>query len=1198
MARETLKDFLTSIGHGGVDKISYTLSDAPDDGLGTDPNTSEALLKLASETSGLLGNYLKFLVDNSTNEYKLTGGNARATPANRGNDLPLPDQLAENVFVPQGTTLKAELNRNSNSLMFDESGTPLTDLIDKQGGDINEATGELNAQSSHNLLKGIQGASLDKSGNTLIHNPIDPGDVVKATQKLFLKNNRFASAGTATSNAFAPKPQDIEDFESYSSNRGTISAQRVFGLYDKDAQKASFDRLKDVGASLLLKASGFAHDDSPGIWIDDTVSGLETGVTTGIPAVPHDPGQASGNIHTGDGYVRVQSNLLRSKNAHGFPSNDITGDSTRSSRGAFVGNDPEASNSKSFGSTYNQALTFSSTNRTVHKLQAAISIIALKTLANSFYGSIKEYLQSEDGKALEKKTDDFVQKNGKTHVGTYVLGESRTMTALVADATLFANILSVTDHPYGACVNRGIEICFGKDALFEKEEIASHPNFANSPGFWFAVSNSILKTYDNLIMKIAEIDFTGYAGKEIFILMREILSDNKFLNFYNVMAIIGDVSLKSTNSMNSETARRKVTNIRDVDGLRNTPGNRVGKSRVYKKGAKVGKPGFWEPDQPVGSEEVLAWEQSATPSMYILPTNIIRAALRLNNSTLGANPARGMLGSRMVRNTYAAINLDGTFNRIPGQAVKIMEDRLGAEYVPFYFHDLRTNEIISFHAFLDTLSDTISPEYNAVTGYGRLDPVQIYRTTTRKLQVGFTVWATNRQDFDEMWYKINKLVTMLYPQWTQGTQVSNANANTFYQPFSQVIGASPIIRLRVGDVIKSNYSRFALARTFGIGDSEVQAAPVVETGLFGKLEAETQKWMNTISDVAIAVYMAVMGSPIGLVTSVMDALEPQTGLGGAMLRMGGDAAIGALSTVLVNGFANPLAVANVIADLRDPNVYEDEVGHGVAPGVMKAFRRVWVLPNTNTGYYCTDDNKMYYPSKRMEAQVFKMKTGGNYQKENKEGKIMYEVIIMDFSSTLFKKTIQVSHGDILPNAGSLFTTSVGGFLLTIAGLDLVGFMDGIVKGASKGTSGGGGGAGNALYGMVRALLASPESQFMDAANNPFTRAFDTTKGRGLAGVMQSINFNWLDDNVPWETDYNARAPIGCKISFGFDVIHDIPPGLDHSGYNRAPLYNVGDIMKNVCDDPYPDGGATAEYNFKESGDVRASGEKKGMGRKK
>ena len=68
-------------------------------------------------------------------------------------------------------------------------------------------------------------------------------------------------------------------------------------------------------------------------------------------------------------------------------------------------------------------------------------------------------------------------------------------------------------------------------------------------------------------------------------------------------------------------------------------------------------------------------------------------------------------------------------------------------------------------------------------------------------------------------------------------------------------------------------------------------------------------------------------------------------------------------------------------------------------------------------------------------------------------------------------------------------------------------------------------------------------------------------------MLGNLTFNWLDDSFGWETDFNSRAPIGVKIKLSLDVIHDIPPGLDHAGYNRAPLYNVGSIMEHVSGDP-------------------------------
>jgi hypothetical protein len=66
-----------------------------------------------------------------------------------------------------------------------------------------------------------------------------------------------------------------------------------------------------------------------------------------------------------------------------------------------------------------------------------------------------------------------------------------------------------------------------------------------------------------------------------------------------------------------------------------------------------------------------------------------------------------------------------------------------------------------------------------------------------------------------MWYQINKIVAMVYPQWSDGYSVKGKD---FKYPFTQVPTASPLIRLRVGDVIKSNYSRTNLSRLHGVGE--------------------------------------------------------------------------------------------------------------------------------------------------------------------------------------------------------------------------------------------------------------------------------------------------------------------------------------------------------------------------------------------
>jgi hypothetical protein len=160
-------------------------------------------------------------------------------------------------------------------------------------------------------------------------------------------------------------------------------------------------------------------------------------------------------------------------------------------------------------------------------------------------------------------------------------------------------------------------------------------------------------------------------------------------------------------------------------------------------------------------------------------------------------------------------------NRITSTDREKIEAVLDAEYMPFYFQDLRTNEIISFHAFLGSLSDSYAVKHASTEAYGRMDPIRIYERTTRTIAMSFTVASTNPTDFDMMYFKINKLLTMIYPQWSKGTLLKGEK-NTFVQPFSQIPTSSPVIRMRLGDIFRSNYTSPNLARLFGAADEDFE----------------------------------------------------------------------------------------------------------------------------------------------------------------------------------------------------------------------------------------------------------------------------------------------------------------------------------------------------------------------------------------
>jgi hypothetical protein len=462
--------------------------------------------------------------------------------------------------------------------------------------------------------------------------------------------------------------------------------------------------------------------------------------------------------------------------------------------------------------------------------------------------------------------------------------------------------------------------------------------------------------------------------------------------------------------------------------------------------------------------------------------------------------------------------------------------------------------------------------------------------------------------------------------------VSNGGGSKFYQPFSQVVGASPIVRLRVGDVIKSNYSRFSLARTFGIGDPEVNALSNIDTssnlsstiGLGGTDRTGLKKKYDSFTDVVLLAWLGLFGSPQSIANGLFNKVNmPSNTYAKIAKNVGRATVIEGLANFLVNGFANPLAVDDILNQLRDPNLNSENLSiftaaspggfstrslsrrinnasilssEGVQGGYQTyaevgsgafGLRQMILKPNMINGYFCSETGKKYLLPRRIKVRIIEK---GNMSSLSDisglpDGVIGYKVKVIDPTAPdeLRKfgeeQHLIVRHCDILPDPKEFFTNSVIGAAL-FATDPIAGTLDSLLDTVNDLSLSYG--IPNEAIDFVRTLYLREEGLFMRPEVNPFVRSIQTTRGRGLAGVIKGITFNWIDE-FPWEVDYNARAPMGVKISFNFDVIHDLPPGLDHSGYNKAPLYNVGEVMRNVSGDVYDDDGRTAEFNFREQG---------------
>ena len=873
--------------------------------------------------------------------------------------------------------------------------------------------------------------------------------------------------------------------------------------------------------------------------------------------------------------LKIGLNKVRSKNAYTAPVDSASGNSIREGRGEYA---DQRSTGQS--SLYNTEFYFSGKNSNYIKYQAAAALLAIYNLFEEQIGTLEQYA---DGQALVG--DKLKLTNFYSGAGPYPYGTSKTSGQNILDF-IKKNILVSTKYSYGECFRIGMKIMFGienGDTSATSVVDNTNKNFLDdSPGYWQAVSYSVVRRYKAFIDDISITPDPIHNFNSFVTLLRE----NAILQFMNVIATIGDVRLQST------TGEEKLENAIlpvDVDAMEDTPQNRIKKGRSLRGYTKLER----------------SLNQRSLPSMYLLPGNVIKAVADMGTAFAGDNPTKGMLGSSLANKTYVDRFLTKSYNKIPIEVARRLEDKLEGEYVPFYIQDLRTNEIIAFHAFLTDLTDQITPNFDAKSGYGRLDPVRIYSNTTRSISVSFAMIATSKEDFDEMWYKINKITTLLYPQWTQGTKLSHSDGAKFVQPFSQVIGASPIVRLRVGDIIKSNYSKFNLARIHGLGDEETTLKTIAEESAIPGISELKQKVNDKIggSDfqkVIFELFYSLVGSPLQY-SAAADGK-------GKIIQAASNVAGDVVADMLENGFVNPLVVTQLLNVMKDPDLHEQtsvlsgrKFGYKAGEGLLAS--RAHLRANPSKGYLYK--GQMVKTSHNYKVKVIKVispaevvgssqdinnaaikaltgKSGDNFNTLNRNGyekfRTKYQVKIIDASapSALLEDVITVFHSDLIPDYGNIYNRRVAPLIAAANPLEAAGEA---IKGAAKNLASKIGISGNAADGLLNNVLGSEPAKFMDASNNPITRAFETSMGRGLAGVLGGINFKWLDQDIPWELDFNSRAPIGCNISFKLDVIHDLPPGLSHDGYNRAPLYNVGDVMKHVSGDPNSNI-ESAEFNFK------------------
>lgn len=986
-----------------------------------------------------LGDYVAYLTKIvNKNEYPISAGSETFNiKSPSGNPAPVVDEAfgAEKRYVD---TLDGSDNGQKAKSIFEsssESGLLDTDTpfqIKKGKSDDNKRTGT-------EIFREID----EKLGEA---------EVPLRIEAVQLANNRF--------NAKSPAYDSGQKEGTGENSLGSLIIQPTLGSHSpgKFPKKASdggsnyiaipINKLKQFGIMTMLNASGEANVPTPGE-DNNYLQSLEATVSTQVPGIARLGKRVEASRFDG---VRILNQInpefkkeLRDKNIAGRPVLSY-------------------GNVNSVLVPFDGLLSASSIN------SAAVLSLTISGMLKSLYLFLNALSANQKSVLESAIANTSIIEEKKLRLGSYSQKDSLEATFKPYNESYGINLVT-TRYPYFECVNRGIEVFFyGKKLSSEENFLESTGEVQRSHGYQNVIFRNLVRGTSDLLVGLVS-SFTeegrsaydvdpnlGGTGNVISDLVEtafgiiKIVNSSRLLKFMNVLAIIGEVSIVGDS----------IGTYGTIDSI-----NDIGEDD---EGKEVPKVGVLHAKNRLSDNfgGKLAWGKTSLKSLYLLPSEVLTAARRFDGDNNRFSDFTREKGFRQASG--------GRFSQ---EQVEAFENYLEADYMPFYFHDLRTNEIISFHAFLEKISDSYNVDYAENEGYGRIGKVYTYKNTDRSIDLEFSIVATSSEDFDEMWYSINKLITLLYPQYTEGRALQSGN-NAFIQPFSQIPSASPIMRLRLGDIFKSNYNKFNLARIFGIGSSNFF--------LENQQQVETQTEQNR-----------------------QEIERARQRVNSRMLR--GDWQVGDEAILPAN--------------------WDASWNRGHSP--ISRYIRIAVEGNTRTRQG-TDIGPDLKITSNVEVRIDNINT----QRASVEGvQHLYTVSIKQPSGEVQQGQFSVSPSVLRISEDFVNRTALQSISQPVSETDTLQQDQ------------------QAINDFFASSGESP---------NPIFKSFESVRGRGLAGFIKSFNLN-IEQNFPWETvGLNNRAPKLVRVAIQFLPIHDLQPGIDSNGFNTAPIYNVGNMMRKANSD--------------------------------
>ena len=104
-----------------------------------------------------------------------------------------------------------------------------------------------------------------------------------------------------------------------------------------------------------------------------------------------------------------------------------------------------------------------------------------------------------------------------------------------------------------------------------------------------------------------------------------------------------------------------------------------------------------------------------------------------------------------------------------GNVLDITSNRVNVEKVqngmPFYFKDLRDNTYIFFRAYIEGLTENISPSYASHNYIGRSETVYTYERAEREISMTLKLVAQTSDELEMIYKKMDRLTSLCYPEY-------------------------------------------------------------------------------------------------------------------------------------------------------------------------------------------------------------------------------------------------------------------------------------------------------------------------------------------------------------------------------------------------------------------------------------------------